>query len=134
MPVVKSQIRCFYFSSLFIVGKGKSLRIMANEKKEKDVTLSREWAKLWLGIVLAAFGMGIVVFSLIVPPVGAIHATVVTTFGTILTFVGALFGIDSNAKIKMHEQDIDFEIRKREIDEKMKRLDRKFGMEEDRED
>ena len=107
---------------------------MANEKKEKDVTLSREWAKLWLGIVLAAFGMGIVVFSLIVPPVGAIHATVVTTFGTILTFVGALFGIDSNAKIKMHEQDIDFEIRKREIDEKMKRLDRKFGMEEDRED
>lgn len=134
MPVVKSQIRFFYFSSLFIVGKGKSLRIMANEKKEKDVTLSREWAKLWLGIVLAAFGMGIVVFSLIVPPVGAIHATVVTTFGTILTFVGALFGIDSNAKIKMHEQDIDFEIRKREIDEKMKRLDRKFGMEEDRED
>ena len=107
---------------------------MTNEKKEKDVTLSREWAKLWLGIVLAAFGMGIVVFSLIVPPVGAIHATVVTTFGTILTFVGALFGIDSNAKIKMHEQDIEFEIKKREIDEKMRRLDRKFGMEEDRED
>ena len=102
---------------------------MAKEKKEKDVNLSREWAKLWLGIVLAAFGMGIVIFSLIVPPVGAIHATVVTTFGTILTFVGALFGIDSNAKIKMHEQDIEFEIKKRELDEKMRRLDRKFGME-----
>jgi hypothetical protein len=56
---------------------------------------------------------------------------VVTTFGTILTFVGALFGIDSNAKIKMHEQDIDFEIRKREIDEKIKRLDRRLGIEED---
>lgn len=107
---------------------------MAKETKEKDVNVSREWAKLWLGIILAAFGMGIVIFSLIVPPVGAIHATVVTTFGTILTFVGALFGIDSNAKIRMHEQDIEFEIKKREIDEKMKRLDRKFGMDDTHEE
>lgn len=106
---------------------------MAKEKKDKDVNVSREWVKLWLGVALAVFGMGIVVFSLVVPPVGAIHATVVTTFGTILTFVGALFGIDSNAKIKMHEQDIDFEIRKREIDEKIKRLDRRLGIEEDEE-
>lgn len=106
---------------------------MAKEKKDKDVNMSREWVKLWLGVALAVFGMGIVVFSLVVPPVGAIHATVVTTFGTILTFVGALFGIDSNAKIKMHEQDIDFEIRKREIDEKIKRLDRRLGIEEDEE-
>ena len=106
---------------------------MAKETKEKDVNVSREWAKLWLGIVLAAFGMGIVIFSLIVQPVGVIHATVVTTFGTILTFVGALFGIDSNAKIKMHEQDIEFELKKREIDEKIKRLDRRFGLEDDQE-
>lgn len=104
---------------------------MAKETKSRDVNVSREWAKLWLGIVLAVFGMGIVVFSLVVPPVGAIHATVVTTFGTILTFIGALFGIDSNAKIRIHEQDVEFEIKKREIDEKMKRLDRKLGMEED---
>ena len=104
---------------------------MAKEKKDKDVNVSREWVKLWLGVALAVFGMGIVVFSLIVQPVGVIHATVVTTFGTILTFVGALFGIDSNAKIKMHEQDVEFEIRKREIDEKIKRLDRRLGLEED---
>lgn len=116
------------------MAKEINLNTMAKETKSKDVNMSREWAKLWLGIILAVFGMGIVVFSLIVPPVGAIHATVVTTFGTILTFVGALFGIDSNAKIKMHEQDIDFEIRKKEIDEKMRRLDRKFGMEDDKEE
>ena len=107
---------------------------MAKENKNRDVNVSREWAKLWLGIVLAAFGMGIVVFSLIVPPVGAIHATVVTTFGTILTFVGALFGIDSNAKIRMHEQDIEFEIKKKEIEEKMMRLDRKFGLNDEEKD
>jgi len=106
---------------------------MAKETKNKDVNMSREWAKLWLGIVLVAFGMGIVIFSLVVPPVGAIHATVVTTFGTILTFVGALFGIDSNAKIRMHEQDIDFEIRKKEIDEKMERLDRKLKIDDEKE-
>lgn len=104
---------------------------MAKETKNKDVNMSREWAKLWLGIILAAFGMGIVVFSLIVPPVGAIHATVVTTFGTILTFVGALFGIDSNAKIKMHEQDIEFEIRKKELDDKMTQFERKYRMKEE---
>lgn len=92
---------------------------------EKDVNVSREWAKLWLGIILAVFGMGVVAFSLVASPVGAIHATAVTTFGTILTFVCALFGIDANAKIKMHEQEIEFELRKREIDERMKRMDRK---------
>ena len=118
----------FISPTLFIVGKRRKPCIMAKENKNRDVNVSREWAKLWLGIVLAAFGMGIVVFSLIVPPVGAIHATVVTTFGTILTFVGALFGIDSNAKIRMHEQDIEFEIKKKEIEEKMMRLDRKFGL------
>lgn len=104
---------------------------MARENKNKDVNVSREWTKLWLGIGLAVFGMGIVIFSLVVPPVGAIHATVVTTFGTILTFVGALFGIDSNAKIRMHEQDIEFEIRKREIDGKLERLERRLKFEEE---
>lgn len=107
---------------------------MAKSLKEKDINVSREWAKLWLGIILAVFGMGVVIFSLVVPPVGAIHATVVTIFGTILTFVGALFGIDSNAKIRMHEQDIEFEIKKREIDEKMKRLDKRYGFEEENEE
>ena len=115
------------------MAKGIKITVMAKETKNKDVNMSREWAKLWLGIVLVAFGMGIVIFSLVVPPVGAIHATVVTTFGTILTFVGALFGIDSNAKIRMHEQDIDFEIRKKEIDEKMERLDRKLKIDDEKE-
>ena len=96
------------------------------KKERKDVNVAREWVKLFLGIVLALFGMGIIAYSLAVPPVGAIHATVVTTFGTILTWVGTMFGIDSNAKIKMHEQDIDFEIKSRELDEKMMRFERRY--------
>ena len=102
------------------------MRTKEDIRKEKDVNVAREWVKLFLGIVLALFGMGIITYSLIVPTVGAIHATVVTTFGTILTWVGAMFGIDSNTKIKMHEQDIDFELKSRELDEKMRRFDRRF--------
>ena len=94
--------------------------------KEKDVNVTREWVKLLIGVVLAVFGMVIVVISLYAPPLGAIHATVVTTFGTILTFIGGIFGIDSHAKIRMHEQDMDFELRSKELDEKMRRFDRRF--------
>jgi hypothetical protein len=111
-----------------------------------DIDVTKEWIKLWLGIALAVFGMGIVLFSLIVPPAGAIHATVITTFGTILGFVGAIFGIDSNTKIKMHEQDVDYELkseqqrqefslRERELDSKMRmfeqRMERKLNNKED---
>lgn len=92
-------------------------------KKEKDINITREWVKLALGIVLALFGMAIIAFSLVVNPAGVIHASVVTTFGTILTWVGTMFGIDSNTKIKMHEQDVDFELKSRELDDKMKRFD-----------
>lgn len=93
------------------------------DNKNRDVNVTREWVKLFIGIGLALFGMFIVAYSLIVPPVGAIHATVVTTFGTILTFVGAIFGIDSNAKIRMHEQDVDFELRSKELDDRMRQFE-----------
>ena len=45
---------------------------MANTDRSKDVNVVREWAKLFLGIVLAIFGMGIVVISLFANPLGAI--------------------------------------------------------------
>lgn len=110
---------------------------MKNNKEKRDVNVTREVVKLVLGVVLALFGMGIIAFSLIVPPAGAIHASVVTTFGTILTWVGTMFGIDSNAKIKMHEQDVDFELKTRELDDRMKRFDMKYRQalnEEDKDD
>ena len=100
-------------------------------KKEKDVNVSREWVKLILGIALAVFGMAMVTFSLVVPPVGAIHATVVTTFGTILTFIGGILGIDSHAKIKIHEQDVDFELKSKELDEKMRMFERRYKVDDE---
>ena len=110
-----------------------------------DINVAREWGKFWLGIILAVFGMGIVLFSLIAPPTGVIHASVITIFGSILGFVGAIFGIDSNAKIRMHEQDVDFELkseqqkadfelRTRELDDKMRRFEKKLKRFEDEEE
>ena len=103
---------------------------MANTNKQKDINVVREWAKLFLGIVLAIFGMGIVVISLFANPFGVIDYSVVTLFGSVLTYVGFMFGIDSNAKIKIHQQDADFELKSRELDEKMERFERKFGGED----
>lgn len=103
---------------------------MANTDRSKDINVVREWAKLFLGIVLAIFGMGIVVISLFANPLGAIDYSVVTLFGSVLTYVGFMFGIDSNAKIKIHQQEVDFELKNRELDEKMERFERRFAPED----
>lgn len=96
-------------------------------KQPKDVNVTREWVKLFLGIGLAIFGMGIIAFSLIVPPAGAIHASVVTTFGTILTWIGTMFGIDSNGKIRKHEIDMDYDLKTKELEDKMRRFDMRYS-------
>ena len=105
---------------LFLEGRNKS-NIMAKEKK--DVNIAREWAKLGIGVFFAIAGVGLIAWSMLIPPAGVIHATVLGAFGTLLTWAGAMFGMDSNTKIKMHEQDIDFEIKKMELDERMRQFD-----------
>lgn len=102
--------------------------------RNKDINITREWVKLFLGIALAVFGMGIVVVSLIAPPLGAVDYSVVTLFGSVLTYAGFMFGIDSNARIKIHQQEVDFEIKNKELDEKMRRFERRHGMADDQEE
>lgn len=106
---------------------------MAREKN-KDVNITREWVKLYLGIVLAVFGMAIVVVSLVANPFGVVDYSVVTLFGSVLTYAGFMFGIDSNTKIKIHQQDVDFEIKSKELENKMERFERRFGEKADEED
>lgn len=107
---------------------------MANTNKGRDVNVTREWIKLFMGIVLAIFGMSIIIISLMAPPLGAIDWTVVSVFGSVLTYVGFMFGIDSNAKIKIHQQEMDFELKNKELDEKMYRFERRHGMADDQEE
>lgn len=95
---------------------------MAKGEKNRDVNVHREWAKLWMGIFLVFFGMGIMAYSLIVEPQGKIDYSVVTAFGGVLTWAGAMFGMDSHSKIKMHEQDKYFEAKKLELENEMRKF------------
>lgn len=54
--------------------------------------------QLLLATLLVLFGVALITVSFVVPPTGVIDPTVLTAFGEILTFAGALIGI--NAKYK----------------------------------
>ena len=49
---------------------------------------------------MAIFGCIMIVAAFIAPPTGEIHPTVLTAFGEILTFAGAILGIDYRYRYK----------------------------------
>lgn len=104
------------------------------ERRGAYVNLTREWVKMFIGLFLMIFGMAIVVYSLVMPPLGVIDGSVITVFGLVIGYMGSMFGIDSHAKIKQGEQEAAFRIKELEFDEKMRLLDRRLGLENDKED
>ena len=56
--------------------------------------------QLILAVSMATFGCIMIVAAFLVPPTGEIHPSVLTAFGEILTFAGAVLGIDYNYKFK----------------------------------
>ena len=56
-------------------------------------------------IVLIIVGCGLLIAGFLMPPPGEIHNSVLIAFGEILTFAGALFGIDYHYKYKTNERD-----------------------------
>ena len=54
----------------------------------------RKHAQLLLAISMASFGAILILTAFFVPPLGMIDASVLTAFGEILTFAGAVLGID----------------------------------------
>ena len=62
--------------------------------------------QLLSAILLIIVGCGLLIMGFIVPPPGEIHNSVLIAFGEILTFAGALFGIDYHYKYKSqnHEE------------------------------
>lgn len=54
--------------------------------------------QLLLATLLVLFGVALITVSFVVPPMGVIDPTVLTAFGEILTFAGALIGIDAKYK------------------------------------
>ena len=61
--------------------------------------------QLCSAIFLITVGCGLLIAGFILPPSGEIHTSVLVAFGEILTFAGALFGIDYHYKYKDHEKD-----------------------------
>ncbi len=56
-----------------------------------------------LACVLIAFGCALLLAGFIVAPMGEIHSSVLVAFGEIMTFAGALIGIDYIYRTKDHD-------------------------------
>ncbi len=56
--------------------------------------------QLLSAILLILVGCGLLIAGFILPPPGEIHNSVLVAFGEILTFAGALFGIDYHYKYR----------------------------------
>lgn len=62
--------------------------------------MKRSKFQLTVSTLLVLFGVILISVSFLVPPMGVIDPTVLTAFGEILTFAGALIGIDAKYKSK----------------------------------
>lgn len=71
--------------------------------------------QLWLGVILAVMGMALLWVGLFLPPIGVIHASVLTGLGEVFTFSGALIGVDYSYKFK--EMKLRAEIDKEELED-----------------
>ncbi|MBD5192758.1 MAG: hypothetical protein HDS88_07685 [Bacteroidales bacterium] len=60
----------------------------------------RKTIQLILATFISVAGLVLIGAGFVVPPVGSIDASVLTAFGEILTFAGALFGMDYHYKNK----------------------------------
>ena len=61
--------------------------------------------QLILAVSMAIFGCVMIVAAFLVPPTGEIHPSVLTAFGEVLTFAGAILGIDYNYKSKLNSKE-----------------------------
>ena len=57
-------------------------------------TNSNGKTQLYCAVGLVCVGAGLLIAGFTVDPAGEIHSSVLVAFGEILTFAGALFGID----------------------------------------
>lgn len=81
------------------------------ERKEQIQFLSS------LGVLLG--GLTLIFIALFLQPVGVIHYSVITVFGMLLTFVGAVWNIDLKYDFKAKElrRELEEEIRKKKEEE-----------------
>ena len=84
---------------------------MIHQKPTKE---TKENIQFWASIGVLVFGMAIIVISLFLPPVGVLHPSVITIFGMLLSFVGAVWNLDLKYEFKTRELERDIERRFRQ--------------------
>lgn len=57
--------------------------------------------RLWVASVLTVCGMMLLFMGFWVKPIGEIHQSILLAYGEVMTFVGALIGIDYAARERM---------------------------------
>lgn len=62
-------------------------------------------SKTTVQLITACVLIGLLVVGFCVPPMGIIHGSVLTAFGEVCTFAGALFGVDYHYKFKMNHKE-----------------------------
>lgn len=78
--------------------------IMATEKHKSNAAEKRAKVQLIMAICLVVFGCILITAAFLIPPTAEIHPSVLTAFGEILSFAGAVIGIDySYKKIELRE-------------------------------
>lgn len=76
-----------------------------------------ELIKLWLAVGLCVFGCCLLIASFIVVPTGIIDHSVLIAFGEVITFSGAVLGLNYTyqSKVKMLEMKLDNKEDKKEV-------------------
>ncbi len=59
--------------------------------------------QLAASVFLILVGAGLLIAGFCVPPVGVVDSSVLIAFGEILTFAGAIFGVDYTYKAKIYK-------------------------------
>lgn len=77
-----------------------------------------ETIKLWLAVGLCIFGCVLLIAGFIVNPLGLIHQSVLIAFGEIMTFSGAILGINYMYQSKVKYLEMELEGKKIESQEK----------------
>ena len=75
-----------------------------------------EMIKLWLAVGLCIFGCCLLVAGFIVNPLGIIHQSVLIGFGEIMTFSGAILGINYMYQSKVKYLEMKIEEKKLDVD------------------
>ena len=102
---------------------------------------TKEYIQFIASLVVLALGIVLVGAGLVLPPIGVIHPTVITTFGMFLGFVGAVWQIDIKYSYKALElkgkydrEEETYRKRMDYYDRRIEEFDRKINREETTED